>query len=388
MGSVVAVNAGGPRRVFSAADPPRPTQDRIGVSPEGYARPGKGGQMTVPARTSVACLAVVAGLIVGLSHPRATVGKPRGEAFVTVGELPDGLSVVYLFRKPQSSFDLQVVFANGRLVAGMTPGTYVSLLVPPGELFLKSTYPSPRDFPLHVLDITLNVAPGREYYLIEPFFHKTGLMEPENDKALQKRIRKSGVRSREPGYAGFSHYYQADVFLDLAATQDEAGQREAAASALRGAAKHYGAAASGFGLPIPKEKKWKAFFKELGGTLGPLVREMQARQLANKLGEAAAPTGGSNWSDAQRRAAMDAYIDIAEQTVGKPLDPSNADAETALSGGFDALAKRMEERASIASTALACYTGEDEPSLRQCWIAQAPGDGSERFQQAEGQSDR
>ncbi len=85
--------------------------------------------MTVPVRTCAACCAVAAALIMGLSLPSAAVGKPKGERFVPVGELPDGLAVVYFFRSGQSQ-TLRSVSANGRLVGVWNERhTYFPLLV-------------------------------------------------------------------------------------------------------------------------------------------------------------------------------------------------------------------------------------------------------------------
>lgn len=264
--------------------------------------------MTVPVRTSTACCAVAAALIMGLSLPSAAVGKPKGERFVPVGELPDGLAVVYFFRSVHSQ-GLRSVSANGRLVGVWTERhTYFPLLVPPGELLL--------DFQGDgfwngmgggkVANLTLDVEPGRQYYLMEYGRLNPGNVKIADANAVRKRLPKTHFSMR-PAFLGFLHYYQADVFADLAVSQDEAGKREAAETALRRAAEHYDSAASAFGL----------------------VR-------TEKFG-----------------LIMEFFYPSGMESLRK---------------SYSGLVNRMEELSDMVNAAHACYAGEDQPSLEQCFL--------------------
>lgn len=299
--------------------------------------------MTAPTRTSVACRAVLAALIIGLSLPNPAVGnKETREAFVPVGELPDGLSVVYVFMKHWSGRGLLQVFANGRPVALMSPGKYFPLLVRPGELTLTSTTiwpdgPGDRDHG----ELTLDVEPGRQYYV--KYRLRPGLSIAKPDE-VRKELPERALPV-EPAFFGLYHSYQADVFLALAASQDEAGNREAAKSALRKAAEQYDSASSGFRLPIPK-RKWK-FLGSLAaiiyvGTAYPA--EVYRRQQRVREGLA------------QERAE----------------DASFNEARLAVAGDAATFAARMEELSDMVDAAHACYVREDEPSLEQCWVTATP----------------
>lgn len=300
-------------------------------------------------RVSTTCCVVLATLILGLSIPDSAVGrKDTRETFTPVLDVPDGLAVVYIFRKKRDGRWLMTVIANGRLVAALPEdkkkGRYLPIFVPPGEIVLDAIL-TPTGFERanigehRAVPVTLQVESGKEYYVVKSKFGKITLRIP-SEKDVEKHLIPSVMAEAPPGALGQYHYYHADVFLDLAFNQDEAGQRDAAERALQKAAEHYNSAATAFSLPIPEERR--SFW----------ISMLDYMSLFVAYPDEDAYTGMARAASAIR--------------YRRSLEAALADRNAARVGDVGTLARRMDELANMVSAAHACYVGANVPSLEQC----------------------
>ena len=340
-------------------------------------------------RALVLCL-VVFGLALLLGPPVAAVEKKKGKAFVPVGEVPEGLGVVYVFRNAAGDKVSRVilsVFANGRLVGTLMRGTYLPILVAPGEVTLDwlMTWPGtprPADYldismevePGHDFDqrhrgVVLSVEPGGRYYVTKsgPFPRGKGRkysLRLADAQEIAARLPKTTLPTRADAM-GFYHYYQADVHVNLALRAQRAGDRRKVEAALRRAAKHYDSAASGFRLPPPKKSKVKGFLKELLAAAGPVLQEIQAEQIASASKDMAALRGEADMmDDAQRRVMARAIVDVQNRSQAGLAPAAEISAGPEIL--FDALASQMEGRSKVIEAMLTCFTAEGHPDLDQC----------------------
>jgi hypothetical protein len=81
--------------------------------------------------------------------------------------LPDGKSVVYIYRDPLSARYAYTIKADGKSLVSLKPGAYYPLIVEPGELELSASAEGSTS-------LTLDVKKGKSYYV--EFFLSRGVL--------------------------------------------------------------------------------------------------------------------------------------------------------------------------------------------------------------------